>query len=251
MWATPWRRPLGTIWPTGSLSGVSRRRPRRVPRAARSVSRVALFLPWVSVVVVAVCLPEAGLVGRLEPEAPYPLGALPEVVVRDEHARGAAVLGLERLTVVSEDHPGLAARDVLERQVGRVAAVRVLGHELGCRLDPFEERVDRDASPDGVELRPLGHAVYVAGDLLARQGAELLPGPAVRLVQLADDRKVPQLQRRVRRRPGGQDGEVRSHILAGWDTRGIDVRGPTATESARDDGWHPVFLSLLRSSDQV
>src|SRR5215472_13193994 len=243
MWATPWRRPLGTIWPTGSLSGVSRRQPRRVPRAARSVSRVALFLPWVAVVVVAVCLPEAGLVGRVEPEAPYPLGALPEVVVRDEQARGAAVLGLERLTSVGEDHPGLAARDVPERQVGRVAAVRVLGHVLGCRLDPFEERVDRDASPDGVELGPLGHAVDVAGDLLARQGTGLLPGPAARLVQLADDGKVPRLERRVRRRSGGEDGEVRGHMLAGWDTRGIDVRGATAPESARDDGCHLVLLS--------
>src|SRR5262245_25677104 len=45
-----------------------RRRPRRRPRAAKSVSRVAQCRPWVSVVVVAVCLPEAGLVGRLEPE---------------------------------------------------------------------------------------------------------------------------------------------------------------------------------------
>src|SRR6516225_3341630 len=222
---------------------MSRRRPWRAPRAARSVSRVALFLPWVSVVVVAVCLPEAGLVGRLEPEAPYPLGALPEVVLRDEHARGAAVLGRERLTSVGEDHPGLAARDVLERQVGRVAAVRVLGHELGCSLDPFEERVDRDASPDGVELRPLGHAVDVADDLLARQGTELLPGPAARLVQLAEDGKVPQLECRVRRRSGGEDGEVRSHILAGWDTREIDGRGATAPESARDDGRHLVLLS--------
>src|SRR5215470_12354143 len=234
MWATPWRRPLGTIWPTGFLAGVSRRRPRRAPRAARSVSRVALFLPWVSVVVVAVCLPEAGLVGRPEPQAPYPLGALPEVVLRDEHPRGAAVLGRQRPAVVGEDHPGLAARDVLQRQVGRVAAVRELGHELRCRLDTCQQRVDRDAPPDGVELRPLRHAVDVAGDLLARQGAELLPGPAPRLVQLADDRKVPQLQRRARRRPGGENGEITGDILTGRDTRGIDIRGATAPEPARD-----------------
>src|SRR6266436_2010226 len=213
---------------------MSRRRPRRAPRAARSVARVALFLPWVSVDVVAVCLPEAGLVGRLEPEAPYPLGALPEVVLRDEHARGAAVLGGERLTCVGEDHPGLAARDVLERQVGRVAAVRVLGHEVGCRLDPFEERVDRDASPDGVELRPFGHAVDVAGDLLAREGTELLPGPTAGLVQLADDREVPQLERRVRRRAGGENGEVAGDVLARWDARGIHLGWAAAPESARD-----------------
>src|SRR6516225_9419493 len=159
---------------------MSRRRPWRAPRAARSVSLVALFLPWVSVVVVAVCLPEAGLVGRLEPEAAYPLGALPEVVLRDEQACGAAVRGLERLTVIAEDHPGFAVRDVLERQVGGVATVRVGGHVLSCRFDSLEERVDRDALP-----------VDVAGDLLGRQVAELLPAPNTWLVELADDREVP------------------------------------------------------------
>src|SRR6185312_165252 len=241
-WPARWPGQPGTSKTIVLTRGVSAR-PRRAPRAARSISRVALFLPWLSVIVVAVRLPEAGLVGRLEQEAPYPLGALPEVVLRDEHARGAAVLGRERLAVVGEDHPRLAARDVLERQVGRVAAVRVLDHEVGCRLDSFEERVDRDASPDGVELRPLGHAVDVAGDLLARQGTELLPGPTAGLVQLADDREVPRLERRVRRRPGGEDGEVRSHVLAGWDTRGIHVRGATAPEPARDDGCHLVLLS--------
>src|SRR6185312_15488783 len=98
----------------------------------------------------------------------------------------------------------------------------------------FEQRVDRDASPDGVELRPLGHAVDVAGDLLARQGTELLPGPTARLGQLTDDREVPRLERRVRRRSGGQDGEITGDVLAGWETRGIHARGATAPESARD-----------------
>src|SRR2546430_1344912 len=97
------------LWTTRPSSR-ARVRPQRPPierrsSAARSVARVALFLPWVSVVVVAVCLPEAGLVGRLETEAPYPLGALPEVVVRNEHAGGAPVLGREQLTFVGEDHP--------------------------------------------------------------------------------------------------------------------------------------------------
>src|SRR5262249_37685516 len=135
------------------------------------------------------------------------------------------------------------SRSVLDGSFVSVSLSRVLGHVLGCRLDPFEERVDRDASPHGAELRPLGHAVDVADDLLARQGAELLPGPAARLVQLAHDGKVPRLERRVPRRSGGEDGEVRGHILAGWDTRGIDVRGATAPEPARDDGCHLVLLS--------
>ena len=49
----------------------------------------------------------------------------------DEHSRRAAVLRLERLAVVGEYDPCLAARDVLERQVRRVAAVAELDDVLG------------------------------------------------------------------------------------------------------------------------
>src|SRR5207237_10699112 len=104
----------------------SRRRRRRPPRSARSVAPVALFPPRISVVVVPVCLPEAGLIARLEAQPANPLPALPEVEVGNEHPRRAAVLGLERLAAVAERHPRLAAGQVLERHVGRVAAVAIL-----------------------------------------------------------------------------------------------------------------------------
>src|SRR3989442_10943694 len=100
------------------------RRPRRPPRRrSRSVAPVPLFPPWIAEQVVAVRLPEPRLVLVSQAEASYPLRALPEVEVRHEQPRGAAVLGLERLPVVGERHPGLAVGDVLERQVRRVAAV--------------------------------------------------------------------------------------------------------------------------------
>jgi hypothetical protein len=88
--------------------------------------------------------------------------------VRDEHARRATVLGFEWLTVEAEHDPGPAARDVFERQVGGVAAVRELDDVLGRGLDSVEQRVDGDALPRGVQLRPLGHAMDVDGDLFSR-----------------------------------------------------------------------------------
>jgi len=60
---------------------------------------VALLTPGVAVVVVAVGLPEARLVRVHQHEPTDPLRALPEIQVRDEQARGAAVLGLERRAV--------------------------------------------------------------------------------------------------------------------------------------------------------
>ena len=42
----------------------------------------------------------------------------------------------------------------------------------------------------------------------------------------------------MRRRSGGEDGEVPGDVLAGWDARGIRVSSATAPESARDERHH-------------
>src|SRR4029079_1618003 len=89
------------------------------------VPLVALLAPGVAAVVVAQRLPEAWLVVLVEADAADPLGALPEVEVRDEQPRGGALRGRQRLAVVLVDHPGLPAGEVRERQVRRVAAVAV------------------------------------------------------------------------------------------------------------------------------
>ena len=98
-------------------------------------------------VVVAQGLPEAGFVFGHEPEAPYPLGALPEVEVRHEQAGRSAVLGLERLAAVGVSDPGLTACDLIQRQVRGVAAVAEGDDVLGGGLDLFEQGVHRDAFP--------------------------------------------------------------------------------------------------------
>src|SRR5215212_695013 len=118
--------------------------------SAISVSPVALLAPRVAVVVVAQRLPETRLVVRQEPEAPDPLGALPEVEMGDEQAGGAAVLRFERLAVVGVGDPGSTARDILEWQVRGVASVAERRDVLGRGLDPFEQGVYRDALPPGL-----------------------------------------------------------------------------------------------------
>src|SRR5580658_2938539 len=81
-------------------------------RRPGSVAGVALLLPRVTVVVIAVGLPEARHVMIEQLEPPHPLGALPEVQVRDEQPRRAAVLGSERAAAVAEGDPRLTAQDV-------------------------------------------------------------------------------------------------------------------------------------------
>src|SRR5207253_10561446 len=124
---------------------------------ASSVAPVPLLAPWVSVVVVAQPLPEAGFVGLQELDPPDPLGALPEVEVRYKEARRAAVLGLQLVAVVAGGDPGLAVGDVGDGQVGRIAAVGE-GHAMGgVELEAVEERIEAHALPAHVELGPLGH----------------------------------------------------------------------------------------------
>src|SRR5215213_9024193 len=105
--------------------------------APRSVPPIALLFPRVAVVVVAVGLPEAGLVMVAQLEAADPLRALPEVQMRDQQPRRATVLGLQRLAPVLVGDPRPAAGQVLERQVGRIAAVAPRGDVAGIGLDAF------------------------------------------------------------------------------------------------------------------
>src|SRR5687768_11054456 len=87
------------------------------------VTVVALFLPRVPVGVVPVHLPEPWLVVLHETEPAYPFGGLPEIEVRHQEARWAAVLGRERFAVEFPDDECLSIQQILDRKVGRIAAV--------------------------------------------------------------------------------------------------------------------------------
>src|SRR5262249_10974739 len=69
------------------------------PGRVNLLEPVALFLPVVRVVVVAIALPEARLVGGAELERAEPFRALPEVPTRHDQAERPALLWRERLPV--------------------------------------------------------------------------------------------------------------------------------------------------------
>src|SRR5437763_9844312 len=189
----------------------------------------------VAIQVVAVRLPESRMLFVLEPDAAHPLRALPEIEVRDEQPRGAAVLGMQRLAVELVCDPGLAVHDVLERQVGGVAAVAEHGDVLGPGLHPLQQGGDRNAFPGGVELRPLGDAMDVLRDGVGRQGEQLLPRPALRLIDLAFDGEGPLVQVGAGRRTGGQNREIVHQVLAWRQTRARSGIAAPSLEPARDE----------------
>src|SRR5262245_8045365 len=158
------RRVSAILSTTSACRQARRRAPAAAGGGAASVAVIALLTPGVSVDVVAEGLPEARLIVLHEAQPADPLSRLPEVEVRDQETRRAAVLRRQRLAIEPGRYQALAIKQVLERQVGRVPAVAVR-HEVGrWRLVEAYRRkqvVDRDPLPDGPELAPLGHAVDV------------------------------------------------------------------------------------------
>src|SRR4051812_48485188 len=93
-----------------------------------------------------------------------------------------------------------------------------------CRVRPhaghLEDRLDRDALPVGVELRPTRHAVDVGVDRLAWQLLELRPGQRARRVDLAPDLEVPRREIRMRYGPVVEDRELVGLVLTWRDPFG-------------------------------
>jgi putative transposase len=146
---------------------------------------------------------EIGLVPPVEYETTHRSTTLPEQPAQRQ---------LEASSKPGARH--LAVQEILQGKIRGVPAVadgqgvrRVMVH-LG------EQRVDRDAVPGGVELRPPGDAVDVRGHALGRQCAELLAVPADRFRATGVGER-PRFQLHFRRRPGGQHREVLGQVLPG------------------------------------
>src|SRR5215471_1776516 len=119
---------------------------RRRRRGTRLLPAVALFLPGVAAHVVAVLLPEAWAIAGHELQATHPLGALPEVQVRDEQPQRPAVLRTDRLPVARIDEHVFLAQEVVERQVGGEAMLGLDHHMRSLRLALDELHQLRDGN---------------------------------------------------------------------------------------------------------
>src|SRR5215470_13590779 len=96
---------------------------RQFQRATLFVARVSLFLPWISINVIAEAFPETRLLLTHELKTSHPLCTLPEIQMRDKEPCWAAVLGSEILAVEAKGDPGLLVSEIVEGQVRGVVAV--------------------------------------------------------------------------------------------------------------------------------
>src|SRR3954468_741466 len=135
--------------------GPRAKRPSRRRRSG-SVAPVALFLPGVAAVVIAVALPEARLIHGGELDPAEPLRALPRVEARHDEAQRVAVLGRERLAVGAKCQQAIVALRELDRRVRGEAVLAVRDHKLrfGGRLRELDDLGEGDALPLLVEPAP-------------------------------------------------------------------------------------------------
>ena len=77
-------------------------------------------------------LPEVRLVGFRERQAPQPFGALPEIEMRHEQSGGSAMHRLDRRVGVASYDRALATHQVIDREVGCIAAL-TMSHDVGRR----------------------------------------------------------------------------------------------------------------------
>src|SRR5262245_1619788 len=142
----------------------------------------AFLAPGVAANVIPVPLPEPGAILRHQLEARDPLGALPEVEMRDDQPHGTPVLGRQRVPVVMRGEDDVVVEERLEREVRRVVRGGVdhdvAGRRAGARVG--QQVPGPDATPVVVEPAPARDAVHVGLTLHGRQDRELGPRPLAR-----------------------------------------------------------------------
>src|ERR1700756_2551480 len=186
-------------------------------RYATSLVGVPLFQPWVPIDVIAEVFPKARLVVRHQRQAPHPFGALPEIKMRDEKARGAAVFRGKICTIKFERDPGLLVDNIFHRKVCCVVAIRT-EHRIGqiclyiCKQD-----IKRDPFPRCTEFRPSRYAMDINRDGLGGQLAERLPIPSLQNITAVVDGKFPAIEGYVWSWSCRQHGEISSKVLTGWE----------------------------------
>src|SRR6202140_2225647 len=200
-WSTTHEAPASsqTIRSLGAGASFMPRLRCRAPRLR--ISREALLAPGVAIDVVAAELPEAGLIAFGELQGVQPLRRFPEIKMRYEKARRAAMVGRNRRVLIGQRDHRLLSGKVLQRHVGAVA-LEAMGEQVGCWrfADPGvgKEIVDGDSGPVGVELAPLGDAVDVTVKFRARQRVELIPRPRLHRPRTDLQREAPLVMRNAR-----------------------------------------------------
>src|SRR5262245_19172287 len=215
---------------------------RNAKPSKRRLEPVALLLPEVRLVVVAVALPEPRLVVVQKLETAQPLGALPEVLRRDDEPKRPPVIGRQRLAVGLVREQRFGAFERRQRHVRSVALLGVRDHESRGRprLHELRKLAPVHALEGRVEPAPAGHAVDVDGHLGTRQRLEFVPAERDRILDLAEHTELPGGEVGPRHRAGVQHRPLLREVLAGRQSRGVVTGVEHLLLGLRPEECHPV-----------
>jgi hypothetical protein len=192
--------------------------------ASANLSRVkALFFEWVAVHVVAVLLPETGLVVVQEFEAADPLHAFPGIEVGEDQSNRVAVIGRQRFAVVFQGEQSRGTHQIRERDVGSVALLG-LDHDVrgaGPDTDALHQFGERHAFPAHVEAAPAGDAMHVRCNFSHGQMRKFVPGETQRLFDQSGYTKIPGFGIEARDGADVKDGPLQGEGLVGREASGF------------------------------
>jgi hypothetical protein len=157
------------------------------------VSAISLFLPGISVHVIAILFPESWDIMIQKFQAAQPLHGLPRVEVRHYKAHWITMIRSQRLAIVMSGEQDFRSVEIGERNVGGKALLGVNQNVSGLRLgvNAVQQFLHGDAGPTIVEAAPASNTVEVARGLDFGQRIEFSPGQFQTVVDQAVDLEVP------------------------------------------------------------
>src|SRR5262245_42757755 len=125
----------------------------------------------------------------------------------------ATVFGRKIFVVKTERNPRLLVQKIFQRQIRSVVSVGMNQSIAGIGFYIGEYRIEGNALPRCAEFRPARNAVQINREGLGGQVAKRLPIPSPQSIVALVNLKFPLIERHVRRRSRGKDGEVCREVL--------------------------------------
>src|SRR5207237_10763224 len=133
--------------------------------------------PGIGCVTVAADFPETGLIFGNELNRANKLGSFPCIKLRDNHARGAAVVACNRFAVELRSHERTVVERVFDSDIGGIAIVAAKENVMHFRFrfHNFRQREKGDTAPVAIEFAPGGDAMEIGDVFELRESIRFVP----------------------------------------------------------------------------
>jgi hypothetical protein len=182
---------------------------------------MTLLFPRIAMHVIAIALPEAGLVALQQFNGFEPLRALPCVEPGNNQACRAAVVETQRLSIVRDRNKRVFSQEIRQWNVGRkssVMAVRENESRLWTRAACQRDNITRlYPFPQVPQTAPAGDAVKIRKHAHAGQLREFTPVPFRHVANHAVNFELPRIEIDAGRAAGVEHRPFFRARLSGWN----------------------------------